>query len=128
MTEHKNMPEIQKTGKSTEHRCEWLMGTRAKGEWYIHEPVARCANKNCNILLSPKEIERILNEYETLKRATDVLSAEDAEWASGFIRSATNNHSLEQRYDGNHYYLSDTIRNYANILSPTDDISSTKER
>ena len=127
MTEHKNMPDNPSSGKSTEHRCEWLMGTRAKGEWYIHEPVARCADKNCDILLNPDEIERILNDHSTLKRATDVLSAEDANTIARGLETLAGFYPFNENKE-NIIEFSNTMDDYARILSPTDDISSTKER
>ena len=99
----------------TEHRCEWRMIRDWTGGI-----VAKCDVIGCDKTKRLMEVNRILNEHETLKRATDVLSAEDAGAAAG-------DSYMENEY-GNRPYWVDKLLDYARILSPTDDISSTKER
>jgi len=55
-----------------------------KHEWFYpdfdNSAYAHCVK--CPAVLEPKEIAIRLNEYETLKKATERLSAEDARFAS----------------------------------------------
>ena len=67
----------------TEHVREWKLR-------FIHcKIIADSHNEDGKWLktISAEEIERRLNEYETLKKATERLSAEDARFAAGRISS-----------------------------------------
>ena len=94
----------------TEHRHEWELGMM----WsrFCDDPPDfdgyKLTCKTCDEeITSTDEIERILNEHSTLKRATDVLSAEDAI-------------SIATKLRGTFPKLANMMYKFARILSPTD--------
>ena len=101
------------------HECEWELNQ----EWgqFVDAPpefdgyVLKCA---CGAKedIAEDEINRRLNEYEKLKRATEALSAVDANWCAGVLMEATNNHGVEQKFNRNPYYLADVLKAYADTL------------
>ena len=62
----------------TEHVCEWRIAT-AINDVMIVGTEAVCINEDCHGgALDREEIERRLNEYETLKKATEALRVDVA--------------------------------------------------
>ena len=57
----------------TEHVCEWIVRIAKDGRVF-----AECIKIDCDARLSAYDIDDRLTEYETLKKATERLSAEDA--------------------------------------------------
>ena len=64
----------------TEHVHEWRIIRKWTGDTLV-----KC--DLCDESMAVSEINRRLNEYETLKAATDVLSAEDALHAEAHLAS-----------------------------------------
>lgn len=96
-----------------QHECEWIpidtnFGEIEEAEWFVceHYPA----------ILSREDVIARLNEYKTLKKATEALSAVDASWCAGVLMEATNNHGVEQKFNRNPYYLADVLKAYADIL------------
>ena len=104
------MPEnLMPRSEPPEHRCEFEIAVNTD----TNEVIAWC---ECDMIIEAEEITRILNEHETLKRATDTLSAEDAMTVSFFIVPQGN---MEDR-------LQARLRDYARILGGEDETNETK--
>ena len=56
-----------------QHECEWMWNNDSMIPFVCKEP-------DCRRFLDRQQSVSRLNEYETLKRATEALSAEDAEY------------------------------------------------
>jgi len=88
------------------------MAEQYRHKWKLHRQglgghiTIRCSNEQCAGWLTIEQAEARLNEYETLKAATDRLSAEMA-------RSAVN----AKGFVGG---LLSALRDYANILEGKD--------
>jgi len=54
----------------TEHVCEWRFGEDEFGRL-----IFVCGGPDCDLVLKPEDAIARLNEYETLKKATERLSA-----------------------------------------------------
>ena len=63
------------------------------------------------------KIAHLEADNAALKRATGVLSAEDANLAAEALQEATNLHDVQQKFGGNPYYLTNALRIYANALA-----------
>ena len=57
-----------------EHVCEWEL----KAYLYVGVPIFGCKIKGCHEKLAVRQAEAMLNEYETLKAATEKLSMKEA--------------------------------------------------
>lgn len=86
------------------------------GPWHPWCSTYRCIHPGCYKNMPSEEVAKRLNEYETLEKATEALSAEDASWCAGVLMEATNNHGVEQKFNRNPYYLADVLKDYADIL------------
>lgn len=66
-----------------QHVCEWKWQEEPEtGYWFY------CTDPTCDEAMSTEEAEHRLNEYETLKKATETLTAEMAQRAvnaKGFV-------------------------------------------
>jgi len=82
---------------------EWELVVRADGAVGY-----RCSNGN---FMGSRTLTRVLNEYETLKRATEVLTAEDALEYADAIKDGTILNKFFDAVD---------LRTYADILEGKD--------
>ena len=97
----------------TEHVHEWRFGYRSDGNYNLpgaSTPGFYCTHKECGYdsgsWLSLAEAEARINEYETLKAATERLNAEDARRA---------------RYGYQYQDVDKALTAYANILEGKDE-------
>lgn len=90
----------------TEHVHEWKLKTYL----YVGIPIFTCSDDDCAAMLSVKEAESRLNEYETLKKATEAFSVDSARIAS-IVAS-----KLPIEFDEIRDNLVDDLKTYADIL------------
>lgn len=96
-----------------QHECEW----QSIVDWWRKSSWFRC--RNCGAEIEMHEAELRLNEYETLKKATEALSVERARQLSDDLAEAQQTPSgvvMEIYHDD-----INAIKAYANILEGKDD-------
>ena len=99
----------------TEHVHEWAINIA-----FEHNYGAWGVCKNCMEVLKQEEIEARLNEYETLKAATERLSAEDADGLASCARICSGGDD-GLGYNAEEVRLAQCADAYANILEGKDD-------
>ena len=67
-----------------QHECEWEIKTEIEHGGAVDVWI-QCVDKKCHRVEYKEQAESRLNEYETLKRATEKLSAEDAKSSSDIL-------------------------------------------
>ena len=94
----------------TEHVHEWDVTT--DGAFATYDIF--CAFRDCNARLEPEQVITMLNEYETLKAATERTSASDAMLFVNYIVDEFGDDPWLSRLAGN-------LRAYASILEGKDE-------